>query len=168
MIRKTASRKQDLSGKSSLGFTLIEMMISLFILAVGLLGMAALQNEALQYNHAAFVDSQAQFLLNDMVERIRANSGNNTYAINWNEADPVPAKNCASVSCSSNEIADWDVAEWRSKVTDTAYLTGGESRILFNNLNRTFTVEIRYDWSQLGETTALGDKRTLSITTRVQ
>ncbi len=65
------------------GFSLIEVLISLSILAAGLLGMTALQNEALQFNQAAFTDSQAQFLINDMVERIRANRGNNTYAIGF-------------------------------------------------------------------------------------
>ncbi len=57
------------------GFTLLEVMICLVILAGGMLGMTAMQIEGLKYNKAAFTESQAQFLLNDMVERIRANLG---------------------------------------------------------------------------------------------
>jgi len=157
------------------GFSLIEVLISLSILAAGLLGMMALQNEALQYNQAAFTDSQAQFLLNDMAERIRANAGNNTYAIGFNEVTPTPDVDCAAASCTSNEMAEWDIAQWRGMVEATvaddgvSYLPGGESEILFNNLTDTYIISIRYDWNRLGEADVnTSGKRTISVTTRIQ
>lgn len=163
------------SSEKSKGFSLIEVLISLSILAAGLLGMTALQNEALQFNQAAFTDSQAQFLINDMVERIRANRGSNLYAINFNEATPTASVNCATASCSSAEMAVWDIAQWRGMVEATfaddgiSYLPGGESQILFNTTNQNFIISVRYDWSQLGEEELNNDgKRTISVTTRIQ
>ena len=149
------------------GFTLIEVLVSLFILAVGMLGMTALQNEGLKNNHAAFVDSQAQFLLADMVERIRANPGNNTYVIGYLETPAVITVNCATTSCTSDQMALWDLNRWRAQVENPAYLPDGESQILFNNLTRTFSVSIRYDWSQLGNSEVMNSKRTVTVTTRI-
>lgn len=157
------------------GFSLIEVLISLSILAAGLLGMTALQNEALQFNQAAFTDSQAQFLINDMVERIRANRGNNTYAIGFTEVTPTPAVDCAVATCTSNQMATWDIAQWRGMVEATVaddaitYLPSGESQILFNTTTQAYIISVRYDWSQLGESELNNDgKRTISVTTRIQ
>lgn len=157
------------------GFSLIEVLISLSILAAGLLGMTALQNEALQFNQAAFTDSQAQFLVNDMVERIRANRGNNTYAIGFIETTPTASVNCAATTCTSNEMAVWDIAQWRGMVEATVaddgitYLPSGESQILFNTNTQAYIISVRYDWSQLGEPELNNNgKRTISITTRIQ
>lgn len=168
-------RNKTHTSRQAEGFSLIEVLISLSILAAGLLGMTALQNEALQFNQAAFTDSQAQFLINDMVERIRANRGNNTYAIAFNEVAPEAFVDCASVTCSSNQMATWDIAQWRALVESTvaddgvSYLPGGESQILFNNTTQTYIISVRYDWSQLGEPELNNDgKRTISVTTRIQ
>ena len=150
------------------GFTLIEVLIALFLLAIGLLGMSALQGEALKYNHAAFIDSQAQFLLNDMAKRIRANAGNNIYVIDFTDIPPTIAVNCETDSCTSNQMAIWDLNQWRDKVEDSAYLPQGESQIQFDNAERTFVLSIRYDWSQLGGEEVSGEKRTIRITTRIQ
>lgn len=148
------------------GFTLIEVLISLFLLALGLLGMTAMQNEAVRYNNAALTDSQAQFLLNDMVERIRANTGNNTYVMAFTEElDPVVI-DCGAASCGENEMALWDLHQWRDLVEET--LPQGECQVLFNTLNRNFVISVRYDWTQLGRGDDIIDgKRTVSITTRI-
>lgn len=151
------------------GFTLLEVMISLLILALGLLGMTALQNEALRFNYAAFTDSQAQFLLTDMVERIRANPGSNLYRISFIEPAPTPPKDCGAsgIVCSPAEMAAWDIAEWRAFVEDSTLLPDGESEIIFDNATRTFTISISYDWSQLGGVDITEGRRTVSLSTRI-
>jgi len=149
------------------GFTLIEVMICLFLLAMGMLGMTSLQNEALKHNHAAFIDSQAQYLLADMAERIRANRGNDTYVMTYTESPPTQAVDCLTSTCTSNQMAIWDLNQWRTKVTDADYLPQGESQIEYDNLTRVFTISIRYDWSALGGIDVDEGKRILSITTRI-
>lgn len=54
------------------GVTLIEALITLLILSIGLLGMAAMQVRSLQFNQDAYLRSQANVLLYDMAERCRA------------------------------------------------------------------------------------------------
>lgn len=58
---------------SQSGVGLIEVMVSLAVLSIGLLGMAALQGRALQENQGAYLRSQASILAYDMLERLRAN-----------------------------------------------------------------------------------------------
>lgn len=57
----------------SRGFTLIEVMIAMIILAVGLLGMASLTVRGQQSNESAYARSQASLLAYDIIERMRAN-----------------------------------------------------------------------------------------------
>ena len=71
------------------GFSLIEVLIALVILAVGVLGLAALQTTGLQYTHDAYIRSQATVIVYDLVERMRNNVTNaNSYIA---AADPAGA-----------------------------------------------------------------------------
>lgn len=149
------------------GFTLIEVMVSLLILAIGLLGMTALQNEALRFNFAAFTESQAQFLINDMIERIRANPGSNLYGITAIEPAVVPAVDCGVNTCTPDQMAIWDLSQWRASVEDSSLLPAGESEILFDGATRNFTVSVSYDWSQLGGVDITNGRRTVSVSTRI-
>jgi type IV pilus assembly protein PilV len=55
------------------GMTMIEVMIAVFILASGLLGLGALQARSLQFNDSAIKRSIAADLATDLAERIRSN-----------------------------------------------------------------------------------------------
>lgn len=56
------------------GFTLVEVLVAMAILAVGLLGLASLQAIALKDNQDAYLRSQANLLAYEMSDRIRANA----------------------------------------------------------------------------------------------
>lgn len=55
---------------------MLEVLIALFIVAVGVLGLAGLQARATNAEFESYQRSQAIILLNDMVERIRTNRVN--------------------------------------------------------------------------------------------
>lgn len=55
------------------GMTLIEVLVSVLILAIGLLGAAAIQLNALKYTDSSRIGTQASFVAYDMMDRIRAN-----------------------------------------------------------------------------------------------
>lgn len=155
------------SRHGSRGFTLVEVMVSLLILALGLLGMTALQNEALRFNQAAFLESQALFLAADMAERIRANHSSNGYALLFTEDAPEAPVDCRQASCTSAEMAAWDLSEWRSLLGDPSMLPGGEGAISFDALSNEYTISVRYDWSYLGGVDASEGLRTINLTTRI-
>jgi type IV pilus assembly protein PilV len=58
------------------GFSLVEVLVALLVLAIGLLGLAALQAQGLRFNHDAFVRTQATNLAYDIVDRMRVNNTN--------------------------------------------------------------------------------------------
>lgn len=54
------------------GFSLLEVLIAMAIMAVGLLGLAGLQAQGLKNNQSAYFRSQAALFAYDMVDRLRA------------------------------------------------------------------------------------------------
>jgi len=61
-------------GPAQRGMTLIEVLVTLVLISVGLLGVAALQMASLRHNQEAYVRSQASVLAGDILDRIRADS----------------------------------------------------------------------------------------------
>lgn len=55
------------------GFSLIEVLVAVLVLAVGLLGMAGLQAVTLQNGQSAYMRSQATILAYDIMDRMRVN-----------------------------------------------------------------------------------------------
>ena len=55
------------------GFALVEILVSLVIVLIGLLGVAGLQARALEAEMESYQHAQATVLLQDMVDRINAN-----------------------------------------------------------------------------------------------
>ena len=59
--------------KKNTGFTLIEVLIAMIVLAVGLLGLAGLQATSLRNNQSAYNRIKATQLAYDIADRMRAN-----------------------------------------------------------------------------------------------
>ncbi len=60
---------------SAAGFTLVEALIAMFVLAIGLLGCASLLAWSLFESGAALRREQALVVASDLAERVRANGG---------------------------------------------------------------------------------------------
>lgn len=54
------------------GFSLIEVLVTVLILGTSLLAIAALQTRSLDYNHSAYLRSQANVIAYDVLDRIRS------------------------------------------------------------------------------------------------
>lgn len=59
--------------KTLKGFSLVEVMIAVFVLAIGLLGIAGLQITSIKSNHTALLHTQVTQLASDLSDRMRAN-----------------------------------------------------------------------------------------------
>ena len=102
----------------SRGFTLIEVMIALFVLSVGMLGSTAMmlrgQREAVKVNH----DGAAMQAATNMAERMRANItgvGQNAYdALTSGQPDP----GCISTSCNAVNLAVYDSYLWGQELNE--------------------------------------------------
>ena len=102
------------------GSTLIEAMVALVIMSIGMLGLAGLQITGLNDNADAERRTQGTLIVNDLIERMRANTTGvaaGSYAgINFANIDcqGTPANYCAArggnaaVECTSDEVANFD------------------------------------------------------------
>lgn len=99
------------------GFTLVEAMVALVVLAVGMLGIAGLYVITLRSGGGAIYRMQAVNLATDMADRMRANRGAN---MNYNNA---PADNncygAGAVDCAPALMAANDLLVWQNQVTAT-------------------------------------------------
>jgi len=98
------------------GFTMIEVLIAAVVLGVGLLGLAALQAQSLQFNYSAYQRSQANLLAYDIIDRMRAN-GPEVLIGSYNQAfgnGPTSNTDCQVVgaNCSAADMAAFDITEW--------------------------------------------------------
>lgn len=103
------------------GFTLIEVLIAMLVLAVGLLGLAGLQAKSLSNTQSTYSRSLATELAYDLADRMRANKKPLGLAI-YTSMLPTAAlaqANCVSVStfCPSDVMAENDLYQWNLAVT---------------------------------------------------
>lgn len=108
------------------GVTLLEVLISIVVLAVGLLGYAGLQTMSLKNNNSAYQRSQATMLTYDIVDRMRANR-----------------PNLASYQVAMGSAGTYqDVITWKNNVA--AALPDGKASVVVD-LNGNATITIQWD-----------------------
>ena len=117
MSRSVINRQQ--------GVSLLEVLISVVVLSIGLLGLAGLQTVSLRNNASAYQRGLATMLANDVIDRMRADLPScGTYAVSLDPAD-----------------GEGDVADWKDTVA--AALPGGRASVVM--AAGTVTVTIRWD-----------------------
>lgn len=104
------------------GASLVEVLIAVLILAVGLLGYASVQSEALKLNSEALQQARASTLADDWFERLRANGdwalNSNDYLFD-NPPNSPSAPSCAAQSCSPAQLARYDLHQWWQQLEQT-------------------------------------------------
>lgn len=141
------------SNKSALitarGFTLIEVLVSLVIFGIGVLGVTALTTQSQKITHHAYQSMIATWKLHDMMELIRANvaeardNNNYVYALN----DTVPADpGCISTGCSAAEIAAYDLNLWLNEVSSA--LPSGQGSV--SKTSNSYTLTLHWDGNRIG------------------
>lgn len=114
-------RNTHLTSAGQQGFTMIEVLVTVIILSIGLLGLAGLQATSLRNNQSAFLRSQATILAYDIADRMRANgaaAANGDYEFDSNGGVPATVADCTtSTGCSTAAMAQNDLADWSTAVT---------------------------------------------------
>ncbi len=115
------------SHQAGRGFSMIEVLVTLLVISLALLGTAGLQAYAMRLNQGGQFRTQAVFLAADLAERIEANTlgamAGNYAKVAGNSATytKVAATNdlCLTATCAPADLATYDLAQWQSAVAAT-------------------------------------------------
>lgn len=109
-----------------MGFTLLEILVTLIVVTIGLLGLAGLQMTGLRHNHDAYIRSQAALQAYDIADRMQANlvkakelsnpydsRGTATYTYSAIGAADATCENATGSGCSTTALAANDMFRWK-------------------------------------------------------
>jgi type IV pilus assembly protein PilV len=119
---KMATREIDRNG-----FSLIEVLVSMLVLALGVIGAAGMQLTAMRTTQQSEFQTLALQLAAEMADKMRANdsqmkkAGANPFlAVNYQSATegepPAPGKLCYATECNGEDLAEFDIYEWKKRV----------------------------------------------------
>jgi type IV pilus assembly protein PilV len=123
------------------GFSLIEVLVSMFVVSMGILALSGLLQSAARYGKMSEMRSTASLLANDIADHIRANAAGakaGGYGITdvFPNAVAMPVGNdCqmpAGHSCLPAELAAQDMYAWRTRLRDV--LPNGSAYITFTDV----------------------------------
>lgn len=133
--------------KRQQGFSLLEVLITMLIVSFGLLGIAGIIITSLKNNQSSYARSQASLMVNDIVDRMRANRSSA-------EASPSPYNLGLTASPSGTDIATDDLTQWRATLASN--LPSGTGSVAVDAATKKVTVTVQWNDSRGTSDTAHG------------
>lgn len=123
--------------RSEAGFTLIEVLVTIVVMSLGLLGLAGLLVTSLKVNQGAEIRSQAAWLANDIVDQMRGNRAEAQAATRpYNlQASATPGN--------GNSRPESELRAWRARLAQA--LPGGRGGVDLNGAASKLVVTIEWD-----------------------
>lgn len=111
------------------GFTLIEVLITVFVAGVGLLAVAGLQAMSKKFNYDAIQRTAAGTLAQAMVERMRGNPGELEAYLTLDAAASTAGTSCtgAEAACTPPQLAAHDLYTWGRLLAGDEVQVDGQS-----------------------------------------
>jgi type IV pilus assembly protein PilV len=154
----------------SSGFSLIEVLVALFITIIGIMGAATLQATSLKGNRSAYFTTQASYIASDMASRMRANPAgvaSNAYNAISTIGAPVDP-NCITTGCNASQLALQDHREWAQYFSNVLGIAGyrptlpeASGTVIGDGTN--FTITVNWTESVLVSSTAQSYKLHLRL-----
>ncbi len=144
--------------KFNSGFTMIEILISLVILSVGVLGLAGLQGNSIRSSNTAYMRTVATAQIYDFAERIRSNTKGNKLNADggdnaYNQLSGIPAySNCniqtklPSAGCNPTQLAIRDIGMWNTE--NARVLPNGQGTV--RRSGSAYIITVSWDEDNIG------------------
>jgi len=141
--------KYNLRLKRSKGFTMVELLVSMLIFSIGMLGLGYLQLTSMRTNQMAFMRSQASTIAYDMADRMRANIVG-TQADDYDGSPVASDVDCegADETCVPADLAAYDMSSWLGAIQT---LPSG-SGVVAGLGGSQYSITIRWDQDRSGAT----------------
>lgn len=129
----------EVSVTSSSGFSLVEVLVAILVLAVGVIGAVGMQLSALRSTQQSAMQTIATQLASDVVERMRANpdvmreeDARNPYlSVDFDTRSESVSNDrqpsCQQGKCDPSQIAQVDIRDWLTQLNDR--LPGARAQI---------------------------------------
>ena len=104
---------------SQRGFSMIEVLVTMLIVSLALLGTAGLQAYSMRLNQGGQFRTQAVFLAADLAERIEANrtaAVAGSYVLATSSSANVLSTVCQTGACAQSALATFDLSQWQNAV----------------------------------------------------
>ena len=101
------------------GFSMIEILVTLAIISLALLGTAGLQAYSMKLNQGGQFRTQAVFLAADLAERMEANKAGaiaGSYVLATSGAANALSTACSDAACGAVALATYDLSQWQNAV----------------------------------------------------
>lgn len=132
--------------KSNAGFTLVEVLISIVLLAIGLFGLLSVLTTSMAGNRFSFDGTAGVQLAEYMVDMVRLNGGNDNVRYNGMNTSVAAA-------CEDNLVYSADCLQWKTML-DTSELINPIGTITVQQdtpTNRVDTIQVQIEWGPAGE-----------------
>jgi type IV pilus assembly protein PilV len=117
------------------GFSMVEVLVSVVILSIALLGTAGLMSSSLRNTNTAYYRSQATVLADDMFDRMRAN-------LTAARAGEYAIASGPAYAATDGTVARFDCEEWIETLQNT--LPGGDGIVEIDG-DDVVTITISWD-----------------------
>lgn len=139
-------KKQKFSQRrKAAGATLVEVLVSILVLSIGLMGTAGLLVNSMRAVSETGNSTGASTYARELSELMMANRNialstvNNPYLFDSTTGWPASTVDCKTNACTAADRALWDVSEWSKRVqnagsTGTGGIPGAKVRVCFDSL----------------------------------
>ena len=140
------SRNQRIGARAERGDTMIEVLVTIIIMAVGVLGTAALQVTTLKNLSSSHSASIAAIVADDFSNRMR---GNADAAVNYlHNAKPDAFPDCAINACNDTQMANYDIGTWWDDMN--MVLPRSRASVTRNPGTDTYVITVQWDEDRSG------------------
>lgn len=110
------------------GFSLVEVLVAMFVVAMGILALAGLLQASTRYSKMSELRSTATLLANDIADRMRANPAgaqlgpggyDNVEKVFPTSVAPARPACTSEAPCGPSDLAKSDLADWTARVRAT-------------------------------------------------
>ncbi len=145
-VNPLAAQRASFAPRRTRGFTLVEVMVSLIVLSIGLLGIGKLVLFSARANDSAYLRGQATELAYEILDNMRANR---TTAMTQGydvamATVPTNPGTCLATSCTPTQLGLYDVYTWKTRLP-TALPSGQGSVVTSTSAPTTATIIVQWD-----------------------
>lgn len=100
------------------GVGMIEILVTVLLLSIGFLAAAQMQVQGMRFSQSAYMQSQAYFMIADMMDRMRGNKtgAEDGFYDNQSTSSSANNPNCSTQFCDDQQLAQQDLFDWSAQL----------------------------------------------------